>query len=58
MPEFVWNLVFGEERAVMISRGQKVEPKRTMESCYKFRFPTIESACKEFSHLFYINTDN
>eukprot|EP00090_Calanus_glacialis_P000726 TRINITY_DN10498_c0_g1_i1.p1 TRINITY_DN10498_c0_g1~~TRINITY_DN10498_c0_g1_i1.p1 ORF type:complete len:137 (+),score=54.65 TRINITY_DN10498_c0_g1_i1:46-411(+) len=58
LPEFVWNLVFGEERAVMITRGQKVEPRRTLESGYRFLFPTIESACKEFSHLVYINTDS
>jgi len=57
LPEFVWNFVFGEERAVMITRGQKVMPKKTLESGYKFLFPTIESACKEFSHLMYINTD-
>jgi len=57
LPDFVWNLVFGEERAVMITRGQKVVPRRTLESGYKFLFPTIESACKEFSHLVYTNTD-
>ena len=45
------------KRAVMITKGQKVMPKRTMESGYKFLFPTIESACKEFSHLMYTNTD-
>jgi len=57
LPEFVWNFVFGEERAVMITKGQRVEPKRTLESGYRFLYPTIESACKEFSHLIYINSD-
>jgi len=57
LPEFVWNFVFGEERAVMITKGQQVEPKRTLESGYRFLYPTIESACKEFSHLIYINSD-
>jgi len=51
LPESVWNLVFGEERAVMITRGQKVVPRRTLESGYQFLFPTIESACKEFARL-------
>ena len=38
LPEFVWNFVFGEERAVMITKGQKVVPTRTLESGYKYRF--------------------
>ena len=57
LPDFVWNFVFGEERAVMITKGQKVEPRRTLACGYKYLFPTIESACEEFSHLMYINTD-
>ena len=34
-PEFVFNLVFGEERAVLITRGQKIEPKRALESGFR-----------------------
>ena len=49
--------VFGEERATMITKGQKVIPKRTLESGYKFRFPTIAQACGEFSKLFYEDSD-
>ena len=37
LPDFVWNFVFGEERAVMITKGQKVVPTRTLEAGYKFR---------------------
>ena len=57
LPDFVWNNVFGEERATMITKGQKVMPKRTLESGYKFRFPTIAQACGEFSKLFYEDSD-
>ena len=57
LPDTVWNLVFGQERATMITRGQKVEPKRTLESGYKFRFPTISQACAEFSQLMYNDLD-
>ena len=42
MPEFVWNLVFGEESSVMITRGQKVVPRRTLETGFKFLFPSID----------------
>jgi len=53
LPDFVWNLVFGQERATMITKGQKVQPKRTLESGYEFQFPNITKACEEFSALFY-----
>jgi len=53
LPDTVWNIVFGQERATMITRGQKVQPKRTVESGYEFQFPTIDKACAEFSKLFY-----
>jgi len=57
LPDFVWNTVFGEERATMITKGQKVTPKRTLESGYQYRFPTISQACGEFSKLFYEDSD-
>ena len=53
LPDTVWNIVFGQERATMITRGQKVEPKRTLESGYQFMYPNISKACEEFSSLFY-----
>lgn len=57
LPEFVWNFVFGQERANMITKGPKVLPKRTLATGYNFRFPTISEACKEFSHLAYLDQD-
>lgn len=58
IPETVWNLLFGQERAAMITKGQKVEPKRTLESGYEFRYPIISKACEEFSHFFYNDLDD
>lgn len=53
MPEMVFNIAFGQERATMITKGQKVQPRRTLESGYKFLYPTIAKACEEFSFLLY-----
>ncbi|PRD32280.1 UNVERIFIED_CONTAM: Epimerase family protein SDR39U1 [Trichonephila clavipes] len=52
LPAFVVKLAFGDERASMMLEGQKVVPKRTLESGYKFVYPDINSACKELAHLF------
>ena len=57
LPDFVWNMVFGEERAAVITKGVTVFPKRTEELGYKFRFPDINQACQEFSTLFYDDAD-
>lgn len=57
LPEFVWNFIFGEERATMITRGQKISSHRIVEAGYKFRFPTIETATAEFSKLLYVDED-
>jgi len=57
VPEFVFNLVFGEERAAIVLRGQKVVPAKAIDTGYKFRYPTIAEACREFSPLFYSDPD-
>lgn len=49
LPEFVVNAVYGPERGKVLLQGQKVMPKRTLESGYKFIFPEIDAACKECS---------
>ena len=53
LPEFACNFLLGPERAKMLTQGQKVIPKRTLESGFKYEYPDIRSACKEFSHLMY-----
>lgn len=57
MPSFVWNFIFGPVRASMITEGQKVVPKRTLETGFQYRFPTLDRACFEFSHAFYKDSD-
>lgn len=54
LPEFVCNIMLGSERARMLTEGQKVIPKRTLESGFKYKYPDIRSACKEFSPLVYL----
>ena len=59
LPDFVWNFVFGDERAAIITKGVTVLPRRTVADAeYKFRYPSIDEACNEFSHLFYSDPDS
>lgn len=51
VPGFVMNTVYGPERGKVILEGQKVSPKRTLESGYKFAFPDLTSACKSLSQV-------
>ncbi|KAH9409809.1 hypothetical protein TYRP_010821 [Tyrophagus putrescentiae] len=46
-PEKVVELVFGEERAIMMTKGQKVRSKRLEELGFKFQYPDIDSALKQ-----------
>ena len=41
-----WDIkrIVGEERSSILLKGQLVRPKRTLESGYKFKFPTIDEA--------------
>lgn len=55
VPSFIFNLVYGPERAAMITRGQKVIPRRVTEYNFHYNYPDIDSACREFSPLFYID---
>lgn len=53
LPSFAVDLAFGKERAKIMTEGQKVIPKRTLESNFQYEFPDIESACKEFARIIY-----
>lgn len=55
LPELAANLLLGPERATMLTCGQKVIPKRVLELGFTYKFPDIQSACKEFSPLIYID---
>ena len=53
LPEFVCNILLGPERARLLTQGQKVMPRRTLESGFVYKYPDIRSACREFSPLIY-----
>lgn len=46
-PSAMMKLAFGSERAVVILEGQKVIPKRTLETGFKFQYPTIKEALQQ-----------
>lgn len=47
LPSYAVNTMFGQEGGRILLDGQKVLPKRTLELGYKFKYPTIEEACKQ-----------
>lgn len=47
VPGFVMNALMGSERAVVLTQGQKVIPKRTLESGFQYKYPDLTSALKE-----------
>nr|XP_034991514.1 epimerase family protein SDR39U1 [Zootoca vivipara] len=44
LPGFAVSAIFGPERSVMLLEGQRVVPKQTLESNYRFAFPDLPSA--------------
>lgn len=46
VPEFIMNTIYNEERAKIVTSGQKVIPKRTQLLGFKYSFPDIDSACR------------
>ncbi|CAO1438855.1 unnamed protein product [Diamesa tonsa] len=52
LPEFVVKAIFGNERMVLLTTGAKVMPKRTLETGFKYEYPTIQKATKEVGSLF------
>ena len=37
-----------------MTEGQKVIPKRTLESGFEYQYPDIKKACEQFGHLIYM----
>ncbi|XP_055603668.1 epimerase family protein SDR39U1 [Uranotaenia lowii] len=52
LPEFVLNLIFGKERAVLLTQGAKVVPEKPVQLGFQYQYPDIKSACKDVAHLF------
>ncbi|XP_064113933.1 epimerase family protein SDR39U1-like isoform X2 [Macrobrachium nipponense] len=53
LPTFAVNMLFSEERGKIMTEGQKVIPKKALETGYTFKYPDITVAAKEFSKLIY-----
>lgn len=47
VPSFVMNTLMGSERAVILTQGQKVIPKRTLEAGFQYKYPDLTLALKE-----------
>ncbi|KAM6918432.1 epimerase family protein SDR39U1 [Xenentodon cancila] len=47
VPGFVMNALMGSERAMVLTQGQKVIPKRTLESGFQYKYPDLSSALKQ-----------
>jgi uncharacterized protein len=54
-PEFALNLVFGEERAKVMTKGQHVKPKRVLEYGFQYHYPDIKSACSQLAETVQID---
>ncbi|XP_014216065.1 epimerase family protein SDR39U1 [Copidosoma floridanum] len=53
LPEFALKTLLNEERAKIMLEGQKVIPKRVLESNFQYKYPTIKRACEEFAWVRY-----
>lgn len=47
VPKIILNLLLNEERANMLTQGQKVLPKRTTSLGFQYKYPDIASACQQ-----------
>lgn len=47
VPGFVMNTLLGSERAVVLTQGQRVIPKRTQEAGFQYKYPDLTSALKQ-----------
>ena len=45
-PKFILKTIFSEERSKIMTEGQKVIPKRTLETGFKFKYDNIDAACR------------
>ncbi|BES88728.1 Domain of unknown function (DUF1731) [Nesidiocoris tenuis] len=53
VPEFALNLMFSEERAKIMTMGQRVAPARPLELGFQYEYPEIRPALASMSRLFY-----
>lgn len=51
VPESILNFLLNNERAMIMTKGQHVIPRRVLEYGFKYRYDNIDEACNEFAHL-------
>lgn len=51
VPETILNLLLHYERAMIMTKGQYVVPRRVLEYGFKYKYADIDEACKEVAHL-------
>ncbi|CAB3259875.1 unnamed protein product [Arctia plantaginis] len=51
VPELILNYLLNHERAMVMTKGQNVVPKRVLDYGFSYKYSNIESACQEFAHL-------
>lgn len=49
VPELIFKLIFGVERATMVLEGQPVEPTKLNSLQFSFKFPDIKTALSHVS---------
>lgn len=47
VPEFFLRAALGRDRAVILTQGQRVVPKRTLQSGFQFQYPDLTSALRQ-----------
>ncbi|XP_076151885.1 epimerase family protein SDR39U1 [Alosa pseudoharengus] len=47
VPGFALDCLLGTERAVILTQGQKVVPKRTLEAGFQYQYPDLTTALQE-----------
>lgn len=46
-PAFILDGILGSERSSILTKGQRVHPKRVLDAGFGFLFPTIQEACDD-----------
>lgn len=44
-------MLLNAERAMIMTKGQHVTPKRVLDYGFEFKYRNIDEACTEFAHL-------
>lgn len=52
VPELILNYLLNHERAMLMTKGQNVIPKRVLDYGFSYKYSDIDTACQEFAHLF------